>query len=138
MDPSSSTSGELRTAPPTNVRPRSWPSVPRVTSAPAFMPTTRSRVGESDGVAATNPRRADQRFVPSRLSAVTPVELETYRIARVESATSVVLSEAYRGETDPRVRYSVGAKLEGPPWEVRIPTSLVYLEQKSAPLPKYE
>jgi hypothetical protein len=52
-----------------------------------------------------------------------------YRIKDVVSATELSLDEPYRGATQEDVPYAFGARLVGDPWEVRIPTNLVYLQE---------
>ena len=65
------------------------------------------------------------------------IRQKKYRIAKVESSTKLTLSENYTGETDNQVPYSIGLKLVGEPWEVKIPTSLVYLQQDKTKLPDF-
>lgn len=65
------------------------------------------------------------------------IRQKKYRIAKVESSTKLTLSENYTGETDNQVPYSIGLKLVGEPWEVKVPTSLVYLQQDKTKLPDF-
>ena len=55
-----------------------------------------------------------------------------YRISRVDSATSIELSTQYEGVTATNLTYSFGVRFVGEPWEVKVPTSLVYLQQDSS------
>jgi hypothetical protein len=64
------------------------------------------------------------------------IEGKRYVIAMVEDATHLTLAEPYRGETRQHARYYIGARLVGGPWEVRVPTTLVYL-QEDATLPDF-
>jgi hypothetical protein len=59
-----------------------------------------------------------------------------YRIVEVISRTAVRLHEPYKGATEARARFSLGALYVGNPWEVRLPTSLVVL-QRDAVLPDW-
>lgn len=65
------------------------------------------------------------------------IEGKRYVIADVRSFTELTLFENYHGESQERARYYIGAKLVGAPWEVRVPTSLVYLQQDATPLPDF-
>ncbi|MDJ0592285.1 MAG: hypothetical protein QNJ72_20215, partial [Pleurocapsa sp. MO_226.B13] len=65
------------------------------------------------------------------------IRQKKYRIAKVESSTKLTLSENYTGETDNQVPYSIGLKIVGEPWEVKVPTSLVYLPQDKTNLPDF-
>jgi hypothetical protein len=67
-------------------------------------------------------------FSPDDLDRRLTVAGRAYRIADVSSPTSLTLSEAYRGPTRQGLRYTIGAKYIGEPWEVRVPTSLIYLQ----------
>jgi hypothetical protein len=65
------------------------------------------------------------------------IEGKRYVIAEIEETEQqITLTEPYRGETKQYARYYIGARLVGGPWEVRIPTSLVYL-QEDATLPEF-
>jgi hypothetical protein len=50
---------------------------------------------------------------------------KTYVINKVVSPTEIQLTEKFIGANESDVRYSLGAKLIGEPWEVKIPTNLV-------------
>lgn len=65
------------------------------------------------------------------------IESKRYVIAEVQDTEHLTLTEPYRGETKQHARYYIGARLVGGPWEVRVPTSLVYLQQ-DATLPDFE
>ncbi len=52
-----------------------------------------------------------------------------YRIASVTGPTTLTLNEPYGGNTTAAVGYVVGARYVGEPWIVRLPTSLVILQQ---------
>lgn len=54
-----------------------------------------------------------------------------YRIVGVVDATTVRITPVYAGDTAANVQYAVGAKLIGLPWEVVVPTTLVYLQDDS-------
>ena len=64
------------------------------------------------------------------------IEGKRYVIAEIQDAAHLNLTEPYRGETKQYARYYIGARLVGGPWEVRVPTSLVYL-QEDATLPDF-
>jgi hypothetical protein len=53
----------------------------------------------------------------------------TYVIARVADPTHIQLSQNYPNATESDVRYSLGAKLVGEPWEVKLPTDLVMIDE---------
>jgi hypothetical protein len=53
----------------------------------------------------------------------------TYVIDTVTDLTHIQLSETYLDVTDSNVRYSLGAKLVGEPWEVKLPTDLVMIDE---------
>jgi hypothetical protein len=55
----------------------------------------------------------------------------TYRVARVKSPTEIVLDRPYQDVSKTGVPYAFGARLVGDPWEVRVPTQLVYLQADS-------
>jgi hypothetical protein len=59
---------------------------------------------------------------------------KTYTIKLVESPTQIQLSVEYTGETDTMLSYSFGAKLVGEPWEVKLPTNLVKIDQNNIDL----
>jgi hypothetical protein len=66
------------------------------------------------------------------------IESKRYVIAEVlEAEQQLTLAEPYYGETKEHARYYIGARLVGGPWEVKVPTSLVYLQQDSSPLPDF-
>jgi hypothetical protein len=53
-----------------------------------------------------------------------------YRIATVISGTEIELTDQYGGATEVDIPYSLSEyQLVGEPWEVKVPTSLVYLKQ---------
>jgi len=60
----------------------------------------------------------------------------TYRIATVGSSTELDLDRPY-GATATELRYAIGPKLVGLPWEVRVPTTLIHL-QADASLPDWD
>lgn len=53
----------------------------------------------------------------------------TYTIDKVADPTHIQLSEKYGDATEGDVRYSLGAKLVGEPWEVKLPTDLVMIDE---------
>jgi hypothetical protein len=58
----------------------------------------------------------------------------TYRISGVTSPTELVLDRPYTDASGSGLTYAFGARLIGDPWEVRLPTTLVML-QESGDLP---
>ncbi|MHA7832699.1 MAG: hypothetical protein ACX93O_16500 [Flagellimonas sp.] len=54
---------------------------------------------------------------------------EVYMIIEVVDQTHLTISENYEGSELTQSPYSIGAKAVGVPWTVKIPTSLVYLEE---------
>jgi hypothetical protein len=59
------------------------------------------------------------------------IQNATYKIDKVLSATELLLDTPYRGASQQGLPYSFGARLVGDPWEVRIPTNLIYLQEGS-------
>jgi hypothetical protein len=59
---------------------------------------------------------------------------KTYVIKEFVSATEIRLTGNYAGNDESGVRYSLGAKLVGEPWEVKLPTSLVMIEKEGQSL----
>jgi len=64
------------------------------------------------------------------------IEGRRHVIAEVQDTAHLTLTEPYRGESRQHARYYIGARLVGGPWEVRVPTSLVYLQEDAA-LPEF-
>src|SRR5690606_29261232 len=54
---------------------------------------------------------------------------KTFVIATVSGPNDITLEEAYAGASAEGLPYSLGAKLVGQPWEVKVPTNLVKLDQ---------
>jgi hypothetical protein len=52
----------------------------------------------------------------------------TYVIKKVQDAQSIVLTSPYSGESGDGLSYALGGKLVGQPWEVKLPTNLVKLD----------
>jgi hypothetical protein len=53
---------------------------------------------------------------------------KTYVIKTVTDEQTITLTTTYTGNTDTGVGYSMGGKLVGQPWEVKLPTNLVKLD----------
>lgn len=53
---------------------------------------------------------------------------KTYLIKKVINATEIQLTEKFKDNDETEVRYSMGAKLVGEPWEVKLPTNLVMID----------
>jgi len=79
---------------------------------------------------------AETNFEESDVDREIYIESKRYVIAEVQDAEHLTLTEPYRDETKEHSRYYIGARLVGGPWEVRVPTSLVYL-QEDATLPDF-
>lgn len=56
---------------------------------------------------------------------------KTYVIKQVIGPTEIQLIKPYQDETETGVGYSLGPKLVGEPWEVKLPTDLVILDQNN-------
>jgi hypothetical protein len=56
---------------------------------------------------------------------------KTYVIKQVIGPTEIQLTKPYQDETETGVGYSLGPKLVGEPWEVKLPTELVILDQNN-------
>jgi hypothetical protein len=52
----------------------------------------------------------------------------TYVIKRAPDATTITLTTPYAGATDDAIGYALGGTLVGEPWEVKLPTDLVKLD----------
>ncbi len=70
-------------------------------------------------------------FIDDHIDREIVIEGERYRITSVDSPTSLNLTEGYRGDDNGSARYSIGVKFVGQPWDVRVPTSLVVLQEGS-------
>lgn len=56
-------------------------------------------------------------------------------IARVAAADQIELGVPYSDATAAARTYSIGVKLVGEPWQVRLPTSLVTLDPDAVAVP---
>jgi len=66
------------------------------------------------------------------------IKMIKYRIAAVDvDNQELTLTEKYHGESEADLPYCIGLKMVDEPWEVTIPTSLVYLEQPKVQLPDF-
>ncbi|MCB0541309.1 MAG: hypothetical protein KDE33_27625, partial [Bacteroidetes bacterium] len=72
------------------------------------------------------------------------IDFEVYRIVNIEqpdlssnSIWAITLDKPFKGIEGNSYKHSVGALFVGAPWEVRIPTKLVYLQNKDDKLPEY-
>ncbi len=72
------------------------------------------------------------------------LDMKIYRIQSIEqtdptdiSTWTITLSSAFEGDTSTGLKHAVGARFVGAPWEVRIPTKLVYLQNETDKLPTY-
>jgi hypothetical protein len=72
------------------------------------------------------------------------VDFELYRIVKVEQATAgdpmswnITIGQPYPGTSAKNLKHAVGAVYVGAPWEIRIPTKLVYLRNPNDKLPTY-
>jgi hypothetical protein len=59
---------------------------------------------------------------------------EQYKIASITDERTFDLDEPYAGPTEPNARYAAGSVPYGPPWVVRVPTSLVILNGRRGDL----
>jgi hypothetical protein len=57
------------------------------------------------------------------------IERRVYRVVDVPSATELTLDRPYVDSSATGVEYSFGGRVVGDSWEVRLPTSLVYLQE---------
>ena len=58
----------------------------------------------------------------------------TYLIKEVTNAASIQIAEKFVDADESGVRYSLGAKLIGEPWEVKLPTDLVMIDRENSSL----
>jgi hypothetical protein len=72
------------------------------------------------------------------------LDFEVYRIVKVEQATAgdpyswnITIDKPYPGAVATNLKHAVGAVYVGAPWEVVIPTKLVYLRNPNDKLPVY-
>lgn len=56
---------------------------------------------------------------------------KTYTIKQVSNQTAILLTRPWQDATETGVGYSIGPRLVGEPWEVRLPTDLVILDQNN-------
>jgi hypothetical protein len=72
------------------------------------------------------------------------VDYEVYRIVKIEQAAAgdphswnITIDRPYPGTTAKNLKHAVGAVYVGAPWEIVIPTKLVYLRNPNDKLPTY-
>jgi len=72
------------------------------------------------------------------------LDFKTYRIVKVEQATpgdktswNITIERSFENATAQNLKHAVGAKFVGAPWEIVIPTKLVYLRNPTDKLPVY-
>ncbi len=72
------------------------------------------------------------------------VDYEIYRIVRIDQATAtgtsswnITVERNYEGASTQNLKHAVGALFVGTPWEIVIPTKLVYLRNDTDKLPEY-
>ena len=72
------------------------------------------------------------------------IDYKLYRILKVEQDTTastsdwtITISEAFEGENATNLKHAMGAQYVGAPWEIVIPTKLVYLKNEDDKLPVY-
>jgi hypothetical protein len=72
------------------------------------------------------------------------LDLHIYRIKAIaqydpsdKNTWVITLERAYEGVDNPTLKHAVGARFVGAPWEVKVPTKLVYLQNETDKLPKY-
>jgi hypothetical protein len=72
------------------------------------------------------------------------VDFELYRIVKVEQAAAgdptawnITIDRPYPDPSRQNLKHAVGAQYVGAPWEVVIPTKLVYLRNTTDKLPVY-
>jgi hypothetical protein len=53
---------------------------------------------------------------------------ERYRIEEISSSTTLKIETPYQGVSESDIPYEFGARYVGDPWDVTVPTSLVYLQ----------
>lgn len=73
------------------------------------------------------------------------IDLEVYRISSIEqldpadeTSWKIVLDRPFEGITALDLKHAVGSKFVGAPWEVIVPTKLVYLQNETDKLPNYK
>jgi hypothetical protein len=81
-------------------------------------------------------------FTPDDVNREIRIESKVYRISAVQSATLISLTKPFPGvgatQRDASgAAYSLGPKLVGPSWEVRLPTMLVMIDTKDDQLPQW-
>lgn len=68
------------------------------------------------------------------------IAAKVYRIESVQSNTAITLAKPFKGQNKADAKneaYSLGAKLVGPAWEVRLPTTLVMIDKLEIVLPSW-
>jgi hypothetical protein len=66
------------------------------------------------------------------------VDSRVYVIIAVDTPTQIELDKPFTGDHQRRrAAYSLGPKRVGPPWEVRLPTSLVMIDTDTVTLPSW-
>jgi hypothetical protein len=77
------------------------------------------------------------RFTKDDVDREIRIAAKVYRISSWQSATAITLAKPFKGEDKDgtNAAYSLGPKLVGPPWEVRLPTTLVMIDKPDFVLP---
>lgn len=114
------------------------------TGDPPFIPIiqelreqTGAEFEDGSGTVQVEEGNASVRGAGTRFAAPRDVDREiriagkVYRIREVVAADELTLWEPYAGDDAEALPYSLGPKLVGQPWEVRLPTTLVMLQQDS-------
>jgi hypothetical protein len=72
------------------------------------------------------------------------LDFKTYRIVKVQQATpadkttwKITIDKPFENANAQNLKHAVGAKYVGAPWEIVIPTKLVYLRNPNDKLPVY-
>jgi hypothetical protein len=72
------------------------------------------------------------------------LDLHIYRIKAIsqydptdKNSWVITLERAYEGVDSSALKHAIGARFVGAPWEVKVPTKLVYLQNETDKLPEY-
>jgi len=75
-----------------------------------------------------NVKGTHTRFTPGDENRRIVIVGVTYVIKSVQDAETITLTTRYAGDTDQNLRYALGGVLVGQPWEIRLPTDLIKLD----------
>lgn len=81
---------------------------------------------------------SETNFIKEDINREIRIAGKVYRIVSVPSPTELTLAKPFKEASDTvNIAYSLGPKLVGSPWEVRLPTTLVMIDKPDVTLPSW-